>query len=102
MARWKLRTQTQCPRCSCPKEDKEHLLKCPAESVVAVWKKALDELDNWMAATQTHPQIRHDIIAGLSKWHDEDTMLHQLQDQLLAVTLQDRIGWGVVFEGCLA
>jgi len=102
MARWNLRTQTQCPRCACPKEDKEHLLRCPAESAVAVWKKALDELDNWMAAAQTHPQIRQDIIAGLNKWHDNDMTPHQLRDPSLAVTLQDGIGWGVVFEGCLA
>ncbi len=94
MARWNLCTQTQCPRCSCPKEDKEHLLRCPAESAVTVWKKALDELDNWMAAAQTHPQIRQDIIAGLSKWHNNDMTLHQLWDPSLAVTLQDGIGWG--------
>jgi len=94
MAWWKLCSHAQCPQCSCPKEDKEHLLWCPAELAVAMWKKALDELDNWMAATQMHLQIHQDIITGLSKWHDADMTLHQLQDRSLAATLQDGIGWG--------
>jgi len=62
---WKLRTQAKCPRCECPSEDKDHIMRCPAESAVARWNKAVGELDNWMQAAQTHPQLRQDIIRGL-------------------------------------
>jgi len=101
MARWKLRTQTKCPRCSCQREDKEHIFHCPAESAVAVWKKALEELDNWMVAAQTHPQLRQEILAGLQQWHDGKPGPSQSQERLAAMILQDTIGWGVALEGCL-
>jgi len=101
MAQWKLQTQTQCLRCACPKEDKDHIFRCPEELAVALWTKALEELDNWMAANKTHPQIRQEIVAGLQPWHNEDTDTQPPQEQSSAVILQDQIGWGVALEGCL-
>ncbi len=101
MARWKLRTQTKCPRCSCTKEDKDHIFRCPAESAVAVWTKALAELDHWMVAAQTHPQLRQEILSGLQQWHDEKPDWPKPQVRSSAVIQQDTIGWGVVLEGCL-
>jgi len=35
MQQWKLCTQSQCPRCACAKEDKAHLLHCPAPTAKA-------------------------------------------------------------------
>jgi len=67
-----------------------------------MWQKALEELDNWMAAVQTHLQLCQEIIAGLQQWHNDEPALKQSTERSLAVTLQDGIGWGVVLEGCLA
>jgi len=48
MTHWKLQTKATCPRCSCPVEDKDHIIRCPTESTLQKWNKALMELDNWM------------------------------------------------------
>jgi len=100
MARWKLRSQTRCPRCSSEREDKDHIFCCPAALAVALWEKALGELDNWMQATNTHPQLWQDILAGLRQWHNGETpQFNQVSSS--PVCKQDKIGWGLVLEGCL-
>jgi len=58
MKRWGLRRQSKCPRCSCQVEDKDHIFKCPAESAIGQWTKALEDLDQWLATTNTHPQLK--------------------------------------------
>jgi len=102
MKRWKLRNQAKCPQCSCPIEDKDHIIRCSADSAKAKWNRALIELDNWMQATKTHPQLRQDIIAGLQHWHDGTQPPRVATDASTARAIQDSIGWGMVFEGCLA
>jgi len=57
MTHWQLGSQAKCPRCPCQKEDKAHVLCCPAESAMLEWKKALEQFDNWMQATKTNPQL---------------------------------------------
>jgi len=99
---WKLREQAKCPRCTCPEEDKEHFLRCPAESAVAQWNKALKELDNWLAATKTHLQIRREILTGLQQWHDDQPEQHPTNARSTAYKIQEAIGWGLALEGCLA
>jgi len=92
MAWWKLQSQTKCPQCSCQHKDKDHIFKCPVESAVALWEKALRELDNWLVATKTHPQLRQEILAGLRQWHD-DEMTQPLSHN---ESKQDNIGWGII------
>jgi len=102
MQRWNLRTQAKCPRCACPIEDKDHIMRCPAESAVARWNKALIELDNWMQAARTHPQLRQDIIAGLQQWHEDGSNAVAPSEEISARTAQDSIGWGIALEGCIS
>jgi len=101
MTRWKLRTQAKCPRCSCSQEDKDHIFKCPAESAIHAWNKALEELDNWMKATRTLPQLRQDILDGLRGWHDEQPKCNRAPADPTAGSLQAQLGWGIALEGCL-
>jgi len=102
MTHWQLGSQAKCPRCPCHKEDKEHVLRCPAESAVAEWKKALEQLDNWMQATKTNPQLRQDILAGLRRWHDEEANTAGQTEDSEPSIIQASIGWGLALEGCVA
>jgi len=103
MMRWKLRMQAKCPRCSCPQEDKDHIFKCPAESAVSTWNRALEELNNWMKATRTFPQLRHEILDRLRGWHDEQPRCTSTlaSAESTAGSLQAQLGWGLALEGCL-
>jgi len=102
MKRWRLRTQSKCPRCECADEDKAHILRCQAPTAAGKWKKAIEELDIWLQATRTHPQLRQDLISGLQKWHDDQPITRAVIEGTQAGTAQDDIGWGVVMEGCLS
>jgi len=44
---------------------KTKLLQCPATIAKAKWTKAIEELDNWLEATRTQPQLWQDLISGL-------------------------------------
>jgi len=102
MQRWKLRTQAKCPRCSCLIEDKDHIIRCTAESAKARWNKALMDLDNWMQAAKTQPQLRQDIISGLQHWYEGTSSPRDSMDGSTARNIQDSMGWGIAFEGCIA
>ncbi len=102
MQRWGQRKTAKCPRCPCPEEDKEHIFKCKADSAIKQWTQALEQLDNWLEAAKTHPQLRHDIINGLRQWHDQTSGCRPLSVGSTAGTLQDHIGWGLALEGCIA
>jgi len=34
-------------------------------------EKAIEELDHWLEAATTHPQLLKDIINGLTHWHNQ-------------------------------
>ena len=102
MQRWGFRSKAQCPRCAHPTEDKEHILKCPAESARTQWNKSIAALDQWLQTAQTHPQIRKDIIEGLQQWHDQIPGCRPYVEGSTAGHSQDSIGWGLALEGCLA
>jgi len=102
MQRWGLRSKAQCPRCVHPMEDKEHILKCPAESAHTQWNKSIAELDQWLQTARTHPQIRKDIVEGLQQWHDQIPGCRPHVEGSTAGHIQDSIGWGLALEGCLA
>jgi len=101
MQRWKLQTQAKCPWCSCLIEDKDHIIRCAVASAKARWNKALMELDNWMQVAKMHPQLRQDIISGLQHWYAGTTPQRVSMDGLTAGKIQDSLGWGIAFEGCI-
>jgi len=82
-------------------EEKDHIIRCSAESAIARWKQVLTELDNWMQAAKNHPQLQQDIISGLQHWHDGTRPPRSLMDVSTAWEIQDSIGWGIVFKGCI-
>jgi len=102
MQHWGLRSQAKCRRCPCPVEDRDHIFRCLAELAIKQWEKTLEELDTWLQSTQTHPQLRNDIIEGLRQWHDQTSGCRKIVIGSTAGQLQDQIGWGLVLEGCNA
>jgi len=102
MQRWGLRSTAQCPRCSQPVEDKEHIFTCKAESAQIQWNQSMEKLDQWMQSAKTHPQLRKDIMEGLQQWHDQIPSSRQQTEGSTAGQIQDRIGWGLALEGCIA
>jgi len=64
------------------------------------WDMALQGLDDWMKAQNTHPGIRHDIIEGLSKWQEgKDCSANLLTTAAQEQTL---LGWELMMEGAIS
>jgi hypothetical protein len=57
MHRWKFWPNSACPCCTAPREDKIHLLTCPAELGVANWTAAVDRFHLWLISVDTSPDI---------------------------------------------
>jgi len=55
-----------------------------------------------MQAARTDPQIRQAITSGLQHCHDDKPMTMDQTAQDSASLVQEAIGWGLAFEGCLA
>jgi len=103
MQQWGLQPQAKCPQCTRPVKDKEHIFKCPLESVrIQQWEKAIEELDLWLETAKIHLQLRKDIIEGLKQWHDQTPGCRPYTKGSSAGQLQDSIGWGWALKGCIA
>jgi hypothetical protein len=99
MKRWKLRTDDSCPRCGDP-EDAEHVWLCHGEGANDIWDKAMTDLEGWLNAKQTDPDLQHAIISYLRTWKDEkhrDPSSFFVFDEL--IQQQSNIGWRRFFEG---
>jgi len=100
MKRWHLQMKALCPHCTCPDEDKDHILQCLAEPAVAQWNKAMGKLDNWLAASNTHPQLQQDILSDIQGWHNNIPSI-RTTDRVSAKDIQNSMGRGVILKGCL-
>jgi len=58
----------QCPHCSVPLKDKQHVLQCPATSAMATWNKAMQELSTWLSDQGSDPLLWADLINALNAW----------------------------------
>jgi hypothetical protein len=71
MQRRKERPSPACPRCGAP-ENVEHIWLCK-HNTAELWKKALDNLRQWLADHGTHPEVQQTIIGGLRGWLSGDS-----------------------------
>jgi len=55
-----------------------------------------------MQVAKAHPQLCQDIISRLQHWHNRTRPLQESVDAPMAGKIQDSIGWGIIFKGCLA
>jgi len=60
--------EDQCPQCHQLAENKEHITQCQDPTAASHWESALETLDDWLKATNTAPDLQHDIMQGLWQW----------------------------------
>jgi len=101
MKRWHFQSTVQCHWCQHPSEDKHHIITCLAPEALLVWKKALNNLHQWLWEQMTLLELVADLIAGLSQWHGTTTsqcqvVLSPWQEE------QQEVGWSLVFDGWLS
>jgi hypothetical protein len=99
MHRWKLRSDSSCPRCG-NHEDAAHVWTCHGQGADDIWEKALSNLEWWFNSMQTDPDIQNTLIAYLKSWREDTTVTASTSFMLDGVLEhQSSIGWQRFFEG---
>jgi hypothetical protein len=100
MKHWGFWDNQKCPCCHHIKEDKEHLLICPAPSCVEKWAASVQGLQEWLQEVNTAPDLLHCISHALAarKLNQSFQAVCSGVAHPVAVT-QDRIGWVLFTEG---
>jgi hypothetical protein len=65
MKHWGFWSHSRCPCCEHVKEDKAHLLTCPASSCAAKWLQSVQGLAEWLEEVDTHPAIASCLVSAL-------------------------------------
>ena len=104
MFKRKQRLSPGCPLCPHLTEDTTHILQCPSSSSCELRTHLLEELQCWMTSVNTHPDIIHFIISGLSAWGSSlpfvlDTCIDA--SLLCAFKTQLTLGWEALLFGLL-
>jgi hypothetical protein len=100
MKHWGFWDHQKCPCCQYIKEDKTHLLTCPAVSCSETWAASVQGLVEWLQEMDTFPAIKECIVLALST--RDVTQSFQAVSPISvrsAATAQDRIGWINFTEG---
>ena len=105
MLLWKFWKHSRCPCCSCPVEDKPHLMTCPDGECEITWDHSIDNVELWMDMVDTDPRIQDSILMALRS----RTLTYQFplpdndrHDIRQAKETQNLIGWLNLTEGKLA
>ena len=101
------RTDASCPLCNHPTEDLIHILTCQHPDALTYRTSQLTELETWLFATNTHPDIVSFIVSGLRSWFDNSNgyepfhhaSSHALHD---AFTDQLKFSWFAVLCGFIS
>jgi hypothetical protein len=103
MENWGFWDNQQCPCFHHIKEDKVHLLLCPAESSASRWKESVHGMDELLVEMDTAFAIRQCIIRALSARRLDHSFKVGCADQAwLAASAQNRIRWMNFTEGKIA
>ncbi|EJK68520.1 hypothetical protein THAOC_10290 [Thalassiosira oceanica] len=92
-----------CPCCSCPIEDKDHIILCPDEGRTKLYKDGVTKLDVWLRQQRTDPLLRRLIRQYLSG-RSQTTMMSLLRPGTQAKYVRlaeehDDLGWTNFIEG---
>ena len=102
MKRRKKRLLSNCPICDATDEHIRHILKCSSNKASSYRKKLLENLNDWLKKSHTHPKIVNFINRGLSKWFSTNNQIHWSPESEIfsdcpiinnALRSQLRIGW---------
>ena len=92
-----------CPCCSCPTEDKDHIILCPEEGRTKLYKDGVKKLDAWLRIQGTDPVLRRLIRLYLSG-RSQTSMMSHLRPGTKAKYVRlaeehDDLGWTNFIEG---
>ncbi len=100
MQRWHFCMSSKCPQCSQEREDKKHIIRCPAKSAKKCWTEAMAKIKNWLKQEKTDPQLAEAIIDGLQGWYSGEE--NNSPSRRLAFLQQSALGWDTFLEGGLS
>jgi hypothetical protein len=100
MKHWGFWSHSRCPCCAHVKEDKAHLLTCPASSCVAKWLQSVQGLAEWLKEVDTHPEITSCIVSALRARAVTRSFVMGCSPVVRgAAASQDKLGWLAFTEG---
>jgi hypothetical protein len=103
MRRWKFWTHDCCPCCQSPKEDKLHILTCPAPAGLHTWRTAVESFRMWLEAVDTATPIVTCFVSALLSRDPLHVFATTGSPSLqLASARQADIGWVNFTEGKIA
>jgi hypothetical protein len=99
---WKHQQDAKCPRCPHPTETSTHVQQCEGYSANQVFQKNLLQVEEFLQAEATRPDLQDAIIQCLKKWRAKEPIhLNDYQPDVQEVIQhQHSIGWLDMME-CL-
>ena len=105
MHRWGLWTKPNCPRCPAEVESTTHVWECPAPDAQVVWEQSIDRLREWMASTDTDPNLASALTQALLYWKQGRPVpplpVQAPASLRTAYARQQEMGWTACLEGRL-
>jgi len=99
---WCFWSSASCPWCKCPLEDKPHIIRCPAPTVVEKWSSSLKALKLWLQDQNTLLVILEALLYGLQAWYSNNPPPMASHNGTHLVEDQSNIGWVSLIDGWLA
>ena len=59
-----------CPRCSLPGENTDHVLQCKETGAINLWNKSVSQMRHTLTEQNTAPEIRNAILHIMNKYRD--------------------------------
>ena len=102
LMQWGQRHSANCARCDA-EETTTHVWRCPHKDTQGRWQLFLSDLEIWLVAQHTCPDLTECLLRKLSSWSGNHTNVDpNLQQRCKAELAQDIIGWDFLLEGMLS
>jgi exonuclease III len=100
------KTKQRCPECPCKKEDRDHVLQCPAASRQQIKHDMMQRFQHGCEKHKTDPDLQNLLLKVVRAWMDQPAdETYTPQEQNFPITLADlirtqsAIGWRQLFNG---
>ena len=103
MVRWGKSTDSSCPRCAIPVEDRAHVIQCPAAT--QLWTDHITSLETMLLELQTPFTVSRFLARRLKDWWSNQPLIPIPRDIPVmfhsAFQTQDEFGWNTFLDGFL-
>ena len=103
MVRWGKSTDSSCPRCAIPLEDRAHIIQCPAAT--QLWTDHITSLETMLLELQTPFTVSRFLARRLKDWWSNQPLIPIPRDIPgmfhSAFQTQDEFGWNTFLDGFL-